>query len=325
MNIQASWALSLDKLQSTGFGKRLLTKQSLGIFIVLFSAINFGAITPFARLAYENGVNVVTVMMARYAVASIAVILFLASQGQRWKLTGNILWKTVALAFFLGIASYSYIGSIIYIPVSLSVLIFYTYPILVSLLVYFARKRRSLKEDRLAHYLTFGGQLLSLVGLLFLLRMSWNALNLTGVFMAAFSSISFALVFAFGSRLLQIIPPMVLNLYIAVVNTIFFASVGMLNTGISIPLTNQGWMGLIGVAVFFTIGFLGLFVGVRMIGASRAACLTNIEPVVTIPLAIVLLGEPFSAWQFLGAGAVVLGIFIMCRNIIFGKEISSSY
>ncbi|MBI3159445.1 MAG: DMT family transporter [Chloroflexi bacterium] len=317
MDYKASSALSIQNWQYSDLGKRLLTKRSLGILIVLFSAASFGAVTPFARIAYDRGVNVITVIMARYAVAGVAVILYLAWHRQPWRLFGNLLWKTLGLALVLGVASYAYLGSIKYIPVSLSALIYYTNPILVSLFAFLIGKRRIIKKDQAAYYLTFGGQLLSLFGLLLLLRLSWNALNLTGVLMAAFSAVSFALVFTFGSRLLRSIPPMVLNLYIAIVNTIFFAIVGMLSSGFTPPEDNPGWIGIIGVAVFFTIGFLGLFVGVRMIGPSRAACLTNVEPVVTITLAILLLSEPFSSWQFVGGGAVIFGIFIMCYNIIF--------
>lgn len=325
MNYKASSSFIIQNWQNTDLGKRLLTRQSLGILVVLFSAASFGAVTPFARIAYDRGVNMITVMIARYAVAGIAVILYLAWHRNPWRLSGSLLWKTLGLALVLGVASYTYLGSNKYIPVSLSVLIYYTYPILVSLLAFLVGKRRMIGKDRVAHYLTFGGQLLSLLGLLFMLRLSWNVLNLTGVLMVAFSAVSFALVFTFGNRLLQAIRPMVLNLYIAIVNTIFFAVVGMLGKGFSQPGDYQGWIGTMGVAFFFMIGFLGLFVGVNMIGPSRAACLTNIQPVITISLAILLLAEPFSSWQFFGGGAVIFGIFIMCRNMIFGGDISPSY
>lgn len=307
-------------LRSTNLGQRLLTRQSKGILIVLFSATSFGAVTPFARIAYINGINMETVMVARYALASVAIALFLAGQGQLRRHVGKVQWKALVLALLLGMVSYLYFGSIKYIPVSLSVLIFYTYPIMVSLLVYFTRKRKSPNEDTMAHYIAFGGQMLSLVGLLFLLGLSWDTANIKGIVLAAVSAISYALVFVFAGRLLRSISPMVLNLSVAVVNTVFFASIAMWITGFSWPTHPQAWIGLLGVAVFFTIGFLVIFVGVRLIGASRAACLKNIEPLTTIALAYTLLGEPLSIWQFLGAGAVLFGILIMCRNIIFGLD-----
>lgn len=115
MNYKASSTLSIQNWQNSDLGKRLLTRQSLGILVVLFSAASFGAVTPFAHIAYDHGVNVITVMMARYAIAGIAVILYLAWHRQHWRLSGSLLWKTLGLALILGVASYAYLGSIIYI------------------------------------------------------------------------------------------------------------------------------------------------------------------------------------------------------------------
>lgn len=153
-----------------------------------------------------------------------------------------------------------------------------------------------------------------------LLGLAWNALSLAGVLMAAFSAVSFAVVMVFGSRLMRSVPPMVLNLYVALVNTALFGVAGALGVGLTWPVVAMGWIGLAGAAIFFVLGFLGLFVGVTMVGPSRAACLTNVEPVVTIALAITVLGEPFGPWQFIGATAVVIGILTMCRNMLTESE-----
>lgn len=310
----------------------LFSRRGLGLLIVLLSAASFGAVTPFARLAYDHGVNVVTVMVVRYALAGLAILSYLTWRRQTWVLPERRLWQTLGLALLLGVLSFTYLGSIRYIPVSLAALIYYTYPLMVTLLAYATGEekwhpdgstsspRRLVEglagEDRGAHILTLGGQVLSLTGLVLLLRLSGPALNLTGVLMAAFSAVSFAVVMVFGSRLLQSVPVMVFNLYVAVVNTVFFSIVGTLGAGAAWPTRAGGWIGLMGATLFFVLGFLGLFVGVTMIGPSRAACLTNVEPVVTIALAITVLSEPFGAWQFVGAGAVLSGIFIMCRNTL---------
>ena len=306
----------------------LLSRTGLGLWVVLLAAASFGAVTPLARLAYDHGVNVITVMVVRYTLAGLAVMGYLIRRRQTWILAGRQLWQTLGLALLLGVLSFTYLGSIRYIPVSLAALIYYTYPLMVTLMVYLTGKRKQQAgfvdglagTDRRAHMLTFGGQVLSLAGLVLVLGLSGIALNLIGVFLAGFSAVSFALVMVFGSRLMQTVPPMVLNLYVALVNTVFFSSMGALGPGFAWPTATAGWVGLLGVAFFFALGFLGLFAGVTMIGPSRAACLTNIEPVVTIALAITVLGEPFGVWQFIGAAAVTIGIFLMCRNILTANQ-----
>jgi drug/metabolite transporter (DMT)-like permease len=294
----------------------MLSRRGLGLLIVLLSAASFGVVTPLARLAYDAGVNVVTVMVVRYALAGLAVMGYLVWHRQPWALAGRPLGLTLGLALFLGVMSFTYLRSIRYIPVSLAALIYYTYPIMVSLVAHVTGEDRLADEARTVYLITLGGQALSLAGLVLLLGLSWNVLNVAGVLMAAFSAVSFTIVMVSGSRLMRTVPPMVLNLYVALVNTVFFSIAGALGAGSAWPTVAAGWIGLMGAAVFFVLGFLGLFVGVTMIGPSRAACLTNVEPVVTIALAITVLSEPFSAWQFVGAAAVLIGIFTMCRSML---------
>lgn len=65
---------------------------------------------------------------------------------------------------------------------------------------------------------------------MFLLGLSLSSLNVIGLLMAGFSALCFTLVMVFGIRLLQATHPMVLNLYVALTNTIFFSVAGVLDT-----------------------------------------------------------------------------------------------
>lgn len=114
---------------------------------------------------------------------------------------------------------------------------------------------------------------------------------------------------------------MVLNLYVALANALLFGVVGTAGASLAWPTTLPGWSGLVGATLAFLLGFLGLFVGVTMIGPRRAACLTNVEPVVTIALSATMLRESFGLWQLIGMGAVLAGIFVMCRNVVPARDL----
>ena len=107
----------------------LFSRRGVGLLIILLSAASFGAVAPFARQAYDSGVNAATLMAVRYALAGLAVLGFLAWRRQPCQLRGQQLWLTLGLALFLGVTSFAYLESIRYIPVSLAALIYYTYPI----------------------------------------------------------------------------------------------------------------------------------------------------------------------------------------------------
>jgi drug/metabolite transporter (DMT)-like permease len=71
----------------------------------------------------------------------------------------------------------------------------------------------------------------------------------------------------------------------------------------------MAWGLMAAAALTFAGAFLGMFVGVRLIGASGTAMIMNLEPVLTIVLAIVLLDENLTVHQFLGAALVVAAVF----------------
>ena len=107
---------------------------------------------------------------------------------------------------------------------------------------------------------------------------------------------------------------MVLNLYVAFVNAILFAGITALTNGSATPANLTGWLGLFGAVVFFVAGFMGMFAGVSLLGPSRAACLKNFEPVVTVGLSIILLGESYGILQLIGVGVVLTGIVTGCHS-----------
>jgi drug/metabolite transporter (DMT)-like permease len=72
------------------------------------------------------------------------------------------------------------------------------------------------------------------------------------------------------------------------------------------PAGAGGWAALTAIAVCSTvIAILTFFAGLQRLGAGRASMLSTLEPVVTVLLAAMLLGETLSVAQ-LGGGALIL-------------------
>jgi drug/metabolite transporter (DMT)-like permease len=72
----------------------------------------------------------------------------------------------------------------------------------------------------------------------------------------------------------------------------------------------DAWLALIGFGVFSAFAVAAFLAGSRRIGAARAALLSTIEPVYTIVMATLLLGERLDPLQVLGGGLVVVGVLI---------------
>jgi len=71
-----------------------------------------------------------------------------------------------------------------------------------------------------------------------------------------------------------------------------------------IPGTALGLVGLAGVSITYLLGVLAFFAALIRIGPLKAALLAQLEPVVSILAAVLILGEQLSLAQ--GAGVVLV-------------------
>ncbi len=80
-------------------------------------------------------------------------------------------------------------------------------------------------------------------------------------------------------------------------------------------LPTRGWVSVCYLGVFGTVlGFVWYYEGVRELGPSRASIFINLVPVFAILLAFVVLGEPVTRSLILGAGFVLLGVYLTNRH-----------
>jgi drug/metabolite transporter (DMT)-like permease len=77
------------------------------------------------------------------------------------------------------------------------------------------------------------------------------------------------------------------------------------------PVSLKGWIAILGTGVTFTFGYTLFFVGAAIIGATRAAMISILEPVLTILFAILLVQEWLTAIQWLGVALVVASLLVM--------------
>ena len=59
------------------------------------------------------------------------------------------------------------------------------------------------------------------------------------------------------------------------------------------------------------VAYMALFTGLEIIGPVKTSMLLNVEPILTITLAAIMLGERLGSIQFVGAAFVILGIILI--------------
>jgi drug/metabolite transporter (DMT)-like permease len=75
------------------------------------------------------------------------------------------------------------------------------------------------------------------------------------------------------------------------------------------PATLLGWLALVGLAVFTTVGILAVYVSTARIGPFRTALFMNLEPLLTAVGSAIILDEVLTPLQLLG-GALMLAALV---------------
>jgi drug/metabolite transporter (DMT)-like permease len=79
-----------------------------------------------------------------------------------------------------------------------------------------------------------------------------------------------------------------------------------------LPRNAGGWAVGVGIALIPTMIAISLFLaGLPRVGAARAALLSTWEPVVTVFLAVVVLGDRLSLVQVLGGVLVIVAVIVV--------------
>jgi drug/metabolite transporter (DMT)-like permease len=254
-----------------------------------------------ARIAYEAGADVFTATTARFVAGLVGISLLIAIGRRALRLPSRANWGAFGLGLISTVTSLGYMGSIFFIPASLAVLVFYTFPLFVALGARWT-EGEPVTRTKLA------GLAVAFVGLAIALGVSFERLDPRGVALAGVASlgaaahvlaISHVARWAGGATL----PLNLRSMSVALaVNALLLAMQG----GPAWPVGTAGWLGLAGTALFFTVGITLMYAAVARIGPVRASMLLNFEPLVAIVAAVLLLDERFGLHQLAGA-AMVLG------------------
>ena len=108
-----------------------LTRQRywLGSVAALMSAIAFSTNVALSRLAYDFGTNLHALNLIRAVVFLAVLIIAVWLSGSRVSIERKELYRCLVLGILLCAEMYLLLASILFIPVALAILVFYTYPI----------------------------------------------------------------------------------------------------------------------------------------------------------------------------------------------------
>ena len=272
---------------------------------VLLSAAGFGTGPIFARIAYADGIDTPTLMFLRFSIAGAVMALLLLKRRDPWPRQGDL-----PVLLLMGIFGYvgqslCYFSALHYASAGLTALLLYLYPAIVTLIVALATRRRLDRTRILALLAALAGTALTVSDGL--------EGRLPGILLGIGAALIYSVYIVVGERLLKTVSAMGMATVVSLTAAAVYGGV-IAWRGPAWPASGAGWGAAAAIAFFSTVlGVLGLFAGLKRLGAVDASTLSAVEPILTIVLAAVFLEEFIRFRQFLGGLLILAAVIFLIR------------
>ncbi|MDA4845543.1 DMT family transporter [Hoeflea poritis] len=275
----------------------------LGLTIVIAATVSISVSNILTPMVYALGVNTETLLVLRLACFLVLCSVWIRLLGISLRIGRRNMLHCIGSGVAYAIGSGSLIAGFFFMPVSLVILIFYTFPLLIRL-------SEALLDRRPPSLMEIAFLLTAFLGLAICLGIGFERLNAPGMIFSALAALAVTVSFVWNGRKLASVPSTVSTFYMAATGFVLILAFAPLAGGWRLPPA-EGFAIVIvaATALTFAGAFLGMYTGVRMIGASRTGLIMNLEPVLTIALAIAVLDEQMAPNQFVGAALVIAAIY----------------
>lgn len=279
----------------------------LGIAVTAGSALAMSLNSMAVIQVYAHGGNAQTVVLLRYA---FFIAAFLAVSLLMWRsplLNGRHTLHALGSGAIAGLGSMGLLGSYSFIPISLTIVLVYTYPIVTALML-------SLLQWRWPGILQLACFAVALMGAVMIVGLDQVVLDWRGIALAVLASLCFAGAIAWNAVALTEADATNTS-FIMSLSGIAVVALAVFASGTCQPPSGAiGWLAMLGASVGFSLAFFGMYWGVQLIGGTPAAMVLNLEPVFTVILAAALLGQTLTPKHLIG-GALVIGAVVLSQAL----------
>lgn len=280
-----------------------------GALLVALSASAFGAMAIFGRFAYAGGTDVLGLLTLRFVIGGGALALVAAKRGVVWPRGRSL--ASIAAMGALGYVGQSicYFVALQHAQASLVALLLYLYPAFVTVLAAITLGERITRVKGAALVLCLAGSALMVGG---------GRGEPLGIALGLAAAVVYSIYIVVGARVTRGVDPLATTAVVCLSAAAVFVVASLVRTAAGmpphLPSTFSAWAALAAIALVSTVtAMLAFFAGLTRLGAARTSMLSTLEPVVTVALAAVLLGETLTAMQWAGGAAVLAAVLWLVR------------
>jgi drug/metabolite transporter (DMT)-like permease len=287
----------------------------VGILFCLASGLCFGSMPIFARMAYAAGVDIATLMLLRFAIAAGCMWVVFACKGLSLPRGKGLVLLAVMGALGYAGQAYCYFAAITLASVGLVSLLLYLYPALVAILarVVFGHPLSGLQVAAVA---------MALAGSALTIGRAGDGKPL-GIFLGVMAAVIYSCYILAGSRIPAPISPTASTTVITTGAALTYAGITAAH-GLRLPGTLAGWTPVAAVAVVSLLAILFFFEGLERVGPVRASVYSTVEPICTLVLAALLLGEPFTLTRVGGGILIVAAVLLLAREELRSSQAAAA-
>ncbi|WIG57737.1 MAG: Permease of the drug/metabolite transporter (DMT) superfamily [Ktedonobacterales bacterium] len=301
--LRAKWGDMNGDMKQAKYGTG---ERWLGLGLILLSAAAFGSTSILARLAFAAGSDTLTVLFVRFALAT-AVLMTIMLVKRMPLPSGRILIGLIALGM-IGRAGQgvAYFTALTLAPAGLVALLLYLYPALVTLLavIFLREKLTAIKA---------GAVLVALAGTALAVGPEAGGRPL-GIVLGLLTAAVYAVYIIVSSHITRYAGAFVASTVIVAATALSYGGLVAVH-GATWPSTALGWAAIVVMALFSTVvGTVSFFAGLQRVGPTNAATLSTFEPVVTVALAALVLGEALAPVQLVGGALILLAVLVLARK-----------
>jgi drug/metabolite transporter (DMT)-like permease len=277
-------------------------EEARGILYILIATAAYGAMPIVGKLTYASGVRPTTALAWRFAVA-VVIFALLKRRGEpavpwRRRLT---LW---ALGLLFVVNALAYFTALETVPAATVAVLIYTYPVIVLLLSALLGLESLTRRGLLAAGLAFAGCALTTGGL-------EGIVGHPGVALVLLAALIYATYIVLGGRFAADVPAEVAARHLVQACAAVLVPWQAIRGELALPASPAAWASVLALGSLCTVVPIRAFLaGLQRIGPARAAVLSSVEVIVTIALAVVLLGEPLGLRQLAGAGLILSAVVL---------------
>lgn len=287
-----------------------LNSRQIGFIQVILSGACFGALGFFGKKAYQFNIAPGELLALRYSISAFLTGLIILITNPRSLLLNRF---HLISSILLGVFGYALFSSLFFMALqglsaSLSVLLLYTYPVMVAVLSQFILKEHLGKRGVYALIIVS-------IGIIGLVWGEWAISRPQYLLFGIGSAFFYALYIMYSRKFVSDIPAMASSFYVQLGAGVILTLIHFNELQRPVYILVNHSLLIISMAIICSLMAMTFFLaGLKRLSSSETSILSTTEPLFGVLIASLFLGEKLAVIQIFGGVFILIGMILIAKS-----------